>query len=343
MDINLLTVFLLLILGFCTGVISSFFGAGGAFIITPSLNILGFPMSYAVATGLSYTLITSTLSGIKHWLANNIIVKLGVIIALFSFIGIRISHTVVLYLEELDLAGPYIRFIYIILLFSLGLMQLKSQKNKSQKEQSDQKSKNKFFSQILKIKNIPPVITLIDDKKSSLWVLMLMGIFIGLLQGILGAGGGFILVPLYMLVLKIPAHQAVGTSLLTIFISSSFGSFSYFLSGNINFLVLLILGFGTLFGINLGIEAVNNCEECQFDKLYAYFLLISAFGVVLKQFNFQVISLIYTVMVVFLFTIYLIITFYFQRSIKRELKRNFIFFIKNNDKLRDYYNKMNSH
>ena len=333
----LIMILCLLLLGFCTGVISSFFGAGGAFIITPSLNILGFSMSYAVATGLSYTLITSSLSGIKHFLAKNIVIKLGIIIALFSFGGIYVSHSIVMYLESMDLAGPYIRFIYIFLLLFLGIMEFIK---KSEEKDGESKEQGSLEIIINRIKQIPPLIQLTENNKCSLWVLIVMGVFIGLLQGILGAGGGFILVPLYMLVLKLPAHRAVGTSLLTIFISSSFGSFSYFLSGNINFLVLLVLGTGTIFGINFGMEAVNNVKEGAFEKLYAIFLISSSFAVILRQFNLEQLAVIYTLFTVSLLTLYIIVKYYYQLSPKKLLKKNLILYIKNNRTLRKYYIKV---
>jgi len=44
----------LVLIGFAVGVISSFFGIGGAWMVTPGLNILGFPMTYAIGTDITH-------------------------------------------------------------------------------------------------------------------------------------------------------------------------------------------------------------------------------------------------------------------------------------------------
>jgi len=116
---------LLFFLGFNVGILSGFFGVGGSFILTPLLNIFGLPIASAVGTGLFFAVIVSSLGGIKHYLAGNAIIKVSLIMGLLSFIGINISQPLVIYLDQLHVAGFYIRLIYIILLLSLGFLTLR--------------------------------------------------------------------------------------------------------------------------------------------------------------------------------------------------------------------------
>lgn len=59
----------LILIGFNIGVVSGFFGVGGAFILTPLLNILGLPMVSAVGTGLFFAGMVSCVAGIRHYFA----------------------------------------------------------------------------------------------------------------------------------------------------------------------------------------------------------------------------------------------------------------------------------
>jgi len=78
-------------------------------------------MVSAVGTGLFFAVIVSSLGGIKHYLAGNVLIRVSLIMGLLSFIGIRISQPLVLYLDALHMAGFYIRLLYIFLLLALTL------------------------------------------------------------------------------------------------------------------------------------------------------------------------------------------------------------------------------
>jgi len=124
-QITIFTAVILLLIGFNIGILSGFFGVGGCFILTPLLNIMGLPMPTAVGTGLFFAVLVSSLGGVKHYLAGNTLIRLSVIIGLVSFIGIRISQPLVIYLDRLQLADIYIRSLYIVLLLTLGLLTIR--------------------------------------------------------------------------------------------------------------------------------------------------------------------------------------------------------------------------
>src|SRR4030042_804582 len=71
-------VLLLLLIGFTVGVCGGFFGIGGAWIVTPALNIFGFPMPYAIGTDLAHMGGKSIVSTIRHGKFGNVDIKLGV-------------------------------------------------------------------------------------------------------------------------------------------------------------------------------------------------------------------------------------------------------------------------
>jgi len=180
----------LIFIGFNISVLSDFFGVEGSFIITPLLNILGFPMINAVGTGLTFPVIVSSFGGIRHYLAGNTIIKISLIVGFISFVGIRISQPLVIYLSRLNTAGFYIRMVYIILLLVLGILTLR----KRQFAQS--LSSIPHLSLLGRIRNLSPQINLgYSYSPVSIWLIIGIALVIGFLQGFMGIVGGFIFVP----------------------------------------------------------------------------------------------------------------------------------------------------
>jgi uncharacterized membrane protein YfcA len=305
-EFNLLNAIFLLFLGFCCGILSGFFGVGGAFILTPLLNILGLPMVNAVATGMSFTVISSMYGGIKHLIAKNILVKISLVVGLISLIGVHISQPLVIHLDKLNIADRYIGLVFIILLIFLGTtLVLKNNKTKN----GTIGIKKELFE---KLNKLPPCIKVDRDKKISIWCLLIIGLFVGFLQGFLGVGGGFILVPIFLIVLNLNAHKAVGTSLLTIFISAIYGSYLYIMSGKVIFYILIFLGLSTILGINIGVKAIKNITSDKLRIFYSIFLLLVSLGIALKQFNLVNISLFYTIGLVIAVTVFIILVYYLK-------------------------------
>jgi uncharacterized protein len=298
---------LLILIGFNTGILSGFFGIGGCFILTPLLNILGLPMAQAVGTGLFFAVIVSIMGGVKHYLAGNALVIVSLIIGLLSFMGIRLSQPLVLYLETIHLAGPYIRFIYIVLLLALGFLTWRKRTiNSNDKDSSYQKSTNsmQYF------KDLPPRISIEPAAlPTSIWPVVLIGLVVGFLQGFLGVGGGFILVPVLILFLDMKTHHAVGTSLVTIVISSIFAAFLYFQSGKVLVPVSLLLGLGSLAGVSFGVSATCRINGEKLKQLYSIFLLLTSVGIALKSLNYNLYSMGY--MLILSFGIGVLILFWY--------------------------------
>lgn len=310
-EINFLNTVILILLGYSIGVLSGFFGVGGSFILTPSLNILGIPMVTAVATGLTYAGISSTLAGIKHYIQKNIKFKIGIIIGLISIIGVRISQPIVIYLNELGVADFYIRTIYIILLILLGSLSLMSLK-----KGAESKEENKDKKIINLLKTLPPTLKLKKNgERVSIWTLICLGMFVGFLQGIMGVGGGFVLVPLFILVLKLQPRKAVGTSLMVILISCIQASILYMMSGKVDFYAVITLAIGTFFGVRYGTTAIKNIDDTTLQKFYALFLLMASIGIILKQLHLANVSLIYTFTLVVIVTLYILLKYYYELNL----------------------------
>ena len=309
-QITFFTGVLFILLGFNTGILSGFFGVGGCFILTPLLNILGLPIAQAVGTGLFFAVIVSSWGGVRHYLAGNALIKISIIIGLLSFVGIQISQPLVLYLDALQIAGLYIRLLYIVLLLTLGFLTLKKKNTTIQRVKNNNKRSSKFLTNL---KNMPPRITIEEDSPPiSIWPIVAIALVVGILQGFLGVGGGFILVPVLIVFLNLKPHNAVGTSLVTIVISSIFASFLYFQAGKVLVPISLLLGLGSLAGVNFGVCSTFNINGETLKRLYSIFLLLTSIGIMLKTLNYNLFSMGY--MLILSFSIGLFILFYYSKT-----------------------------
>jgi hypothetical protein len=312
-QISLLFGLILVLIGFNIGILSGFFGVGGCFILTPLLNILGLPMAQSVGTGLFFAVIVSLFGGIKHYLAGNTLIKVSLIMGIISFIGIRISQPLVIYLDSINVADYYIRLLYIILLLILGFLTLK--KRKTIILSNDNRLNLNPLRIFQKIKNIPPMIQIeTDTLPVSIWPIIIIALVVGCLQGFLGVGGGFILVPILILSLNMQSHHAVGTSLATVVISSIFAAFLYFQDGKVLIPVSLLLGLGSLVGVSFGVKATRNIAGDSLKQFYSIFLLLAAIGIAIKSFDFNFISLIYMLILTFSIGIIILYRYYFFKS-----------------------------
>lgn len=290
-------------LGFCLGVLSGCFGVGGAFVLTPTLNVLGFPMVTAVGTGLVFSAGVSLLGGMRNLKAGLISIKavarFVLPLSLISLFALTLAKSIVINLEISNKSDMYIRSAYVILLFWSGFTVI-IQKN----------NKNNFFRKILQ-NNIPPYINIdIENKMISVWSILFIGVFIGFLQGFMGVGGGFMLVPLLISICGLSAHRVVGVSLLVILISSIYGGFLYIGAKKVEILPAIVMIVSSWGGVLIGQKINVNFNEKTLRFYLGFFLICCGFGVTLRHLGWQKLSLFYMLFLSFVSTLYILVRGY---------------------------------
>jgi uncharacterized membrane protein YfcA len=291
--------FVLFLLGFILGVLTGFFGVGGGFLLTPALNILGLQMVYAIGTGF-FTLVGKTLfAAMRHRKLGNVDLRLGIIVGLSSSGGVELGKRLVLYLEKLNLAGPYVRVAYMVLLVLISLLMLKEYYHYRKMRQIDQKGekmetgerRSVLTGSIHRI-GLPPKISLPGSgvDSISIWVIIASGILIGSLSGFMGIGGGFIGLPLLIYVIGLPTITAVGTSLVVVLLTSCYGTAVYAAAGYVEWIAALIILASSLIGVQLGVYATKYVTGMKIKILFALLLLVVAVSVFLKQINMATMS-----------------------------------------------------
>ena len=113
--------------------------------------------------------------------------------------------------------------------------------------------------------------------------LLLYGVLIGLATGFLGAGGGFLLIPALVLILKMPMKKAVGTSLLIIALNSLIGFTGDIGHFKIDWNFLTIITLIAVAGIFFGGFLAKKIEGDKLKKTFGWFVLVMGIYILVKE------------------------------------------------------------
>ena len=215
----------LIALGAGVGFISGLFGIGGGFLMTPVLVFLGIPPAVAVASEANHVAASSMSSVVAYGRRRAVDFRMGGVLAAGGAVGSVLGVEAFRWLRLLGQADLVVSLSYLIFLGVIGgLMLMESlaavmrrRRGEAPRRRGDRRPpwlyglplKMRFPRSRLYISVIPPII---------------LGLSVGVLSAIMGVGGGFILVPAMIYVLRMPAAVVVGTSLFQIIITTALTS-----------------------------------------------------------------------------------------------------------------------
>ncbi len=290
---------MLLLLGTILGTLSGFFGVGGGFLITGGLLVLGVPPLFAVGTGLTLIMGSSIINTLKHRELGNVDFKLGIMLLSGTLPAVFAAERLNTALEESGVAGPVIRYIYVVVLAIVGAFLIYDylRTRRRQKEMGGQVSTAGVVGRIRSIRIHPEYITIpgigqvptyvslpvsgID--RISVFIPFGIGAFVGFFAGLLGAGGGFILMPVLIYVLGVPTLVAIGTDLFQVIVTGSLGTFLYSLSDHVDPMMALIMLVAASAGSQLGATATRFVDASRIRVLYGVTVLSGSVAVALEQ------------------------------------------------------------
>lgn len=279
-------ILILLAIGFSVGVLGGFFGVGGAWVVTPALNIFGFNMAYAIGTDLAHIFGKSIVATKKHGKMGNIDKKLGLLSIVGSVIGVEVGARNVMWLTSKGLAGPVVRYAYMILLFGLGIYMFYDYftKDKRLAKKKALELENGPMAPAKKKWQIPPMVSFpVSGVTVSLWVVIGVFLFTGWLSGFLGVGGGFIRMPALIYLIGCPTAIAVGTDLFSVVFTGAYGCFTYAVRGRVEIVAAVIMLCGAAVGAQIGVTAVKYIHGYGIRLLFAIMIVLAGSSVALKQ------------------------------------------------------------
>jgi len=276
--------------GLLIGILFGFFGMGGSFLVTPALLVMGYPSRVAVGSGLAFVFGTAVIATLKHRDLGQVDYKLGVSMIIGTTIGIEVGKEMVVYLEELGLAGSVISVIYVGLLGGIGLFvsyeALKGRGGGVDHDAADAEADPDDIPDIAKkiqSYRLPPMLTLRGGVQVSLWMILAVAFATGLLSGLLGVGGGFIRMPALFYLIGVPVPIAVGTDLFEIVFSGGIGSLLYAQLGAVNLNIVVPLLAGSALGARVGSAATSLVDEEGIKIYFGLMLLGGAVAVAIQE------------------------------------------------------------
>jgi uncharacterized membrane protein YfcA len=114
-------------------------------------------------------------------------------------------------------------------------------------------------------------------KAKPLLLVLVIGAGVGLLTGILGVGGGFLVVPALVMLLGLPIQVAIGTSLVVIAMNSAAGFLGHVSSGSFDWMVTLVFVAAGLVGTFSGMRLSSRLSSSKLQKAFAVFVIALAF------------------------------------------------------------------
>ncbi|HVV33287.1 MAG TPA: sulfite exporter TauE/SafE family protein [Vitreimonas sp.] len=215
MPVNVL---LVLLVSGAVGFVSGLVGVGGGFIMTPALIFLGIPGPVAVATGASQIAATSFSGIMTQTRRKSVDWRMGALLSvggiLGSIAGVGLFQRL-LNIGQLDLI---ISLLYLIFLASIGALMLIESLKVMRGHQ--QQASGMLHRPVKAVAHRLPF--RLKFPRSGLYISVLpplaLGFCIGVLAAIMGVGGGFILIPAMIYLLRMPTTVVIGTSLFQVLI-----------------------------------------------------------------------------------------------------------------------------
>jgi len=246
-------------IGFAVGVLGGFFGVGGGFIAGPLMFWAGVPMHFVVGTDLAHMTGKSIVAAHRHRALGHVDIKLGLLMVGGTFLGIEGGAQMVEALKAHGAVDVTIGSAYVVILVVIGCFTAWESVRALRMIRKDRLAVqealgfNGIARRVHRI-GLPPRVSLPASgiASVSLWTVLGIGFFTGLLTGALGVGGGFVRMPLLVYALGVPTHIAVGTDLFEIVLSAGFGTVTHALKGNVDFLMALVMQTGAALGAQLG-------------------------------------------------------------------------------------------
>lgn len=272
MPVNVLTI---LAMGTAVGFLSGMFGIGGGFLMTPLLIFLGIPPAVAVGTQTTQVVASSVTGALAHFTRKSIDFKMGGILLVGGAAGSISGIFLFKALTRMGQIDLVISLVYVLFLSVIGAMMmvesvrairaarggtLPTRRGGHHNWIHGLPFKMRFRRSKLYISVIPPI---------------LVGYSVGTLSAIMGVGGGFIMIPAMIYLLRMPTNVVIGTSFFQIvFVTALTGV----LHAVENFAVDIVLGFllviGGVIGAQYGVRAAEKLPAEQLRAALAAILLL---------------------------------------------------------------------
>lgn len=268
---------IVIIAGSCTGILLGSLGSGGAILTTPVLiYLLGIPPKSAIVMSLAIVALTSIIATISNWTKGSVNLRIALLFGASGLIGsipgVRVGVIIPVCIQLV---------VFVLMMCAASWSMFRSQKykilsllnaNKKRETSSDDRGKYKI-----------PFVVLSTNPRSSIMPLIIMGFLVGFLTGFIGVGGGFLIVPVFVIFAGIEIKEAIRTSLLVIASNSIAGFICYFGEVEVDYGLLLFFAAIAIIGSLVGTEIARRLPSQHLQKIFALFLLAISSYILIRE------------------------------------------------------------
>ena len=270
---------ILIALGIGVGFLSGMFGVGGGFLMTPLLVFTGIPSTVAVATTLSHVTASSMSGALAQWQKRAIDFAMAGVMMVGGVLGTLFGVWLFALMRRQGQMDLVVALSYVLMLGSIGIIMLRESlaalKAYRTGATASQRLVNRGWIQALPFK--------MRFRQSRLYISVLppiaIGFAVGTLSAIMGIGGGFIIVPAMIYLLRMPTKVVMGTSLAQIIAVSAITTVLQATNNfSVDIVLALLLVSGGVVGAQLGVRVGAKLRGEQLRLLLAILVLTVGAG-----------------------------------------------------------------
>lgn len=272
-------VFIVLAMGLAVGFISGMFGIGGGFLMTPLLIFIGVSPAVAVASVTGHIAASSTTGAISYWRRRAIDLPLATMLLAGGILGTAAGVWLFTLLRAKDLLDLIIAISYVILLGAVGTLMLTESVRAIARSYQGKPVVLRRPGSHAWFHGLPIKLRF---KRSKIYVsaipIWVIGFIIGFIGAIMGIGGGFLLVPMLIYLMRVPTATVIGTSALLTLATMAAATVMHAVTNHlVDAILALILMVGGVTGAQLGTRAGHKMAAERLRLLLG--LLVLAVGV----------------------------------------------------------------
>jgi uncharacterized membrane protein YfcA len=249
------------------GIALGLVGGGGSILTVPVLVYL-FAIEPVIATSYSLFIVglTSGVGSFGYFKKGLVNIKTAVVFGIPSIIAVFTTRALIVPAipKEVFTLGEFVvtKSILMMLLFAVLMIAASySMIKKDNKATNDENSEQKF--------NYP--------------LILIEGAVVGILTGLVGAGGGFLIIPALVILSKLPMKEAVGTSLVIIAAKSLIGFFGEGEATTIDWQFLITISVFAIIGIFIGTAISKKIDGAKLKPAFGWFVLIMGIYIIIKE------------------------------------------------------------
>jgi uncharacterized membrane protein YfcA len=249
------------------GITLGLIGSGGSILAVPVLVYL-FNVDAILATSYSLFIVgfTSAVGSVAYFRKGLVNIKTAIIFGTPSVISIFLTRAYVVPAvpNEVFTVGDFIvtKSIFLLLLFAILMIAASYsmiKKNKLKKEETN------------------------DSQKINYLVILIEGLVVGFIAGIVGAGGGFLIIPALVILSKLPIKEAIGTSLVIVTANSLIGFFGEGGHVIIDWTLLAAVSSFAMIGVFIGMFLSKKIDGTKLKPIFGWFILLIGIYIIIKE------------------------------------------------------------